>query len=324
MATLESAIAGAVSSALANAVVYPLDLSKTLIQSQTRKETATESQGKGPTIAHPEKKYRNVIDCMVDILKQKGPRGLYQGLTASTVGTFVMNFCYFFWYTLFRQRYINMKLRQNLVSHRKLALSTLEELAIGVVAAAMSQVFTSPIAVIATRQQTSHDPEQAKMINVIKQVYKESNGDITAFWKGLKVGLMLTLNPSITYASYQRLKKILFHRGETSGSDTLTVSQNFTLGVISKMISTLATQPLIVAKASLQRAGSKFKTFQEVLLHYYKDEGLHGLWKGVIPQLVKGVLVQGLLFAFRGELIKLINKLLFYSSLISKRKIKAA
>lgn len=334
MATLESAITGAVASAIANMAVYPLDLSKTLIQTQLNEDNEIETMEKNTDDSVEQKvkldnesedtthnrKFNNVLDCMLYVVKHRGIRGLYQGMSTSVAGTFIMNFCYFFWYTFFRKRYINIKLLK--AGPKKLQISTFEELSIGIVAAAMSQLFTSPIAVISTRQQTIHDKEKAKLVNVVKNLWKESNGDITAFWKGLKVGLVLTLNPSITYASYQKLKKILFHSSELYGTETLSVSQNFILGVLSKCISTLITQPLIISKASLQRTGSKFKTFQQVLIFLYRTEGIKGLWKGILPQLTKGILVQGLLFAFRGELIKNLNKFLFIFSTILNRRSK--
>lgn len=318
MATLESAITGAIASAMANTAVYPLDLSKTLIQTQHEHKKDEVYDDESIT---DHKKYKNVIDCMKQIIQTKGFKGLYQGCSTSVAGTFIMNFCYFFWYTFFRKRYINLKLQRSKGSFK---VSTFEELAIGIVAATMSQVFTSPIAVITTRQQTIHNAEDAKLTNVVRNLYKEGNGDITAFWKGLKVGLMLTLNPSITYASYQRLKKIIFSSNELSGSETLSPLQNFILGVISKCISTVMTQPLIVAKASLQRVGSKFESFQQVLLHLYQNEGIKGLWKGLLPQLSKGVIVQGLLFAFRGELIKRLNQLLVIASATTKSRINSS
>ena len=307
MATLESAITGAIASAMANTIVYPLDLSKTLIQTQHRyEEVNNESKEKNEELKTNHEKYKNVIDCMKYIIQTKGLKGLYQGCAISILGTFIMNFCYFFWYTLIRRNYINFKL-QNI--SKPLKISTLEELIIGIFAATMSQIFTTPISVIITRQQTIHNPHDAKIANVVKSLYKENNGDIKTFWKGLKVGLILTLNPSITYTAYQRLKKIMFGTGEQFGSDTMSPLQNFLLGIISKCISTIITQPLIVARVSLQSVGSQYQSFQHVLLHLFRNEGLKGLWRGLLPQLTKGVLVQGLLFAFKGELSKRLDNL---------------
>ena len=70
---------------------------------------------------------------------------------------------------------------------------------------------------------------------------------------------------------------------------------------MSKSIATIVTQPLIVAKVGLQskpppsRQGKPFKSFIEVMEFIIKNEGLLGLFKGIGPQISKGLLVQGLL-----------------------------
>lgn len=73
------------------------------------------------------------------------------------------------------------------------------------------------------------------------------------------------------------------------------------LGAISKSLATIATQPLIVAKVGLQskppssRGNRPFKGFIEVLRFIIDNEGILGLFKGIGPQIMKGLLVQGLL-----------------------------
>ena len=73
------------------------------------------------------------------------------------------------------------------------------------------------------------------------------------------------------------------------------------LGALSKSLATLATQPLIVAKVGLQsrpppsRNGKPFKTFGEVMAFIIHHEGVLALFKGIGPQITKGLLVQGVL-----------------------------
>ena len=73
------------------------------------------------------------------------------------------------------------------------------------------------------------------------------------------------------------------------------------LGAMSKSLATIATQPLIVAKVGLQskppasRNGKPFKSFGEVMAFIIKNEGVLGLFKGIAPQITKGLLVQGML-----------------------------
>lgn len=88
------------------------------------------------------------------------------------------------------------------------------------------------------------------------------------------------------------------------------------LGAMSKALATIATQPLIVAKVGLQskpppaRNGKPFKTFGEVMQYIVQHEGLLGLFKGIGPQIMKGLLVQGFLMMTK-ERIELIFVLLF-------------
>lgn len=82
----------------------------------------------------------------------------------------------------------------------------------------------------------------------------------------------------------------------------LTVS---VLGAASKALATIATQPLIVAKVGLQslpppsRNGKPFKSFLEVMRYIVEHEGPVALFKGIGPQIVKGVFVQGILMTIK-------------------------
>ena len=323
MTSLESAITGAVASSLANVVVYPLDLVKTLIQTQNKEPNIGSEAGVKPQAKKSrvqEIRYKHSLDALIKIFKTKGVLGLYQGLWTSIIAGFLQSFSYFFWYSIVRKSFFRYKLLRGRLGK----FSTPEELLLGIVAAAVSQIFTSPIGVISTRQQTSTSGSKGGFREVLHQIYSEQN-NITGFWRGFKVSLILTVNPSITFASYEKLQDIFItskravdENGqllETSGQ--LSPRQNFLLGVFSKVISTLITQPLIVSKAYLQRTGSNFQSFQQVLLYLYKQEGLISLWKGLAPQLSKGILVQGLLFMFKGELTKLIKRCIFYIRLRS-------
>lgn len=81
-------------------------------------------------------------------------------------------------------------------------------------------------------------------------------------------------------------------------------------------MATIATQPLIVAKVGLQsrpppdRNGKPFKSFGEVMRYIIQHEGPLGLFKGIAPQILKGLLVQGLLMMTK-ERMELLFVLLF-------------
>lgn len=85
---------------------------------------------------------------------------------------------------------------------------------------------------------------------------------------------------------------------------------------MSKAMATIATQPLIVAKVGLQsrpppaRNGKPFKSFGEVMKFIIEHEGAMGLFKGIGPQILKGLLVQGILMMTK-ERMELLFVLLF-------------
>ena len=88
------------------------------------------------------------------------------------------------------------------------------------------------------------------------------------------------------------------------------------LGSLSKALATICTQPLIVAKVGLQskpppaRNCVPFKTFTEVMRYIIEHEGPWALFKGIGPQILKGLLVQGFLMMTK-ERIELAFVLLF-------------
>ena len=83
------------------------------------------------------------------------------------------------------------------------------ELSLGAVAGAVAQIFTIPVAVITTRQQTQAKNERKGLIETGKEIVDSEDG-WTGLWRGLKASLILVVNPAITYGAYQRLKDIIF------------------------------------------------------------------------------------------------------------------
>jgi len=200
--------------------------------------------------------------------------------------------------------------------------STAVELSLGAVAGALAQLFTIPISVVTTRQQTQPKGDKKSMIATAKEVVHGEHG-WTGLWSGMKASLVLVVNPAITYGAYQRLREVLY-----PDDRPLRAHEAFLLGAMSKSLATLVTQPLIVAKVGLQsrpppaRKGKPFKSFLEVMRFIIEKEGPLGLYKGVAPQLLKGLLVQGILMMTK-ERVELSFILLFrYVRQIRKEKLE--
>ncbi|PKX89609.1 putative peroxisomal carrier protein [Aspergillus novofumigatus IBT 16806] len=304
-----SAVAGATGAVLANAIVYPLDIVKTRLQVQVKGDKTDGSDG----TMH----YESTLDAINKIVESEGIEGLYSGMVGSLIGVASTNFAYFYWYSVVRSFYM--------ASDRvPKPPGTAVELSLGAIAGAVAQIFTIPVAVITTRQQTQPKGEKKGLIETGKEVVNSEDG-WTGLWRGLKASLILVVNPAITYGAYQRLKDIIF-----PGKNSLKPWEAFLLGGLSKALATIATQPLIVAKVGLQsrpppgREGKPFKTFGEVMRYIIEKEGALSLFKGIGPQITKGLLVQGLLMMTK-ERMELMFVLLFaYLRKIRQEKLRKA
>ena len=321
-----SAVAGATGAVLANALVYPLDMyvlqpspatPLTSTSVKTRLQTQVKRKGDQQSLAANHVHYKSTMHAIQHILEDEGLTGLYSGISGSLLGVASTNFAYFYWYSVVRTLYTKYQTIPG-------PPSTAVELSLGAVAGAIAQLFTIPVAVITTRQQTQPKGDKKGLIDTGREVVHGEDG-WTGLWRGLKASLVLVVNPAITYGAYQRLREIMY-----PGKVALKPHQAFLLGALSKSLATIVTQPLIVAKVGLQsrpppaRQGKPFKSFTEVMGYVVEHEGILGLFKGISPQLLKGLLVQGLLMMTK-ERMELLFVLLFaYVRMTRERRLRAA
>lgn len=146
--------------------------------------------------------YTSTLDAMRKIVDDEGIIGLYSGINGSLIGVASTNFAYFYWYSVVRSLYI---------SSRSLPKppSTMTELSLGAAAGAVAQVFTIPVSVVTTRQQTQPKGDKKGLIETGKEVVHSEDG-WSGLWRGLKASLVLVINPAITYGAYQRLRELCF------------------------------------------------------------------------------------------------------------------
>jgi len=243
--------------------------------------------------------------------------GLYSGINGALIGVASTNFAYFYWYSVVRTLYLSS---QTLPKPPTTAI----ELSLGAVAGAVAQVFTIPVSVVTTRQQTQPKIERKGLLDTGREVVNSEDG-WTGLWRGLKASLVLVVNPAITYGAYQRLKDLVY-----PGKTHLRPFEAFFLGALSKSIATIVTQPLIVAKVGLQsrpppaRQGKPFKSFVEVMKFIVENEGPLALFKGLLPQITKGVLVQGLLMMTKERMEILFVVLFAYLRRLRSAKLQQA
>ncbi|KAF7985711.1 hypothetical protein HWV62_2296 [Athelia sp. TMB] len=301
---LAAALAGALGGCFSNAVVYPLDVAKTRIQASTDK-------GKGKSAD------ASMLPVLLKILKEEGLAGWYRGFAATMLNTFSMQYAYFFFYSFVRNTYIK-RITAALPSGAKVpALSTAAELALGALAGALAQIFTIPVSVIATRQQVGRQsaeeaaaegPRDDSFLGVAREIIREEG--VTGLWLGIKPGLVLTVNPAITYGMFERVKSVLLLAKAKAGSgDKLTPGLSFLVGALSK---TLATIVRIQARsadeedgvpplAGYHHAQKQHPSAVSILAKVLKKKGVTGWYQGMSAQIIKAVLSQALLFMSKDQ-----------------------
>jgi adenine nucleotide transporter 17 len=98
------------------------------------------------------------------------------------------------------------------------------------------------------RQQISDTSSSKSLFEVGQEIVNENGW--TGLWTGLKPGLVLTVNPAITYGVFERVKGLVLAReGRVGGR--LTVGESFWIGVTSKTLATVVTYPYIFVSRSL-------------------------------------------------------------------------
>ncbi|KAH9831609.1 adenine nucleotide transporter [Rhodofomes roseus] len=351
------ALAGALGGCFSNAVVYPLDVVKTRIQAAAEGE---------------DREKLSVKSLLLRILKEEGIAGYFKGFTATMINTFSMQYAYFFFYSFVRTSYIKRLAARLPAGSKAPPLSTAAELILGAIAGALAQIFTIPVAVIATRQQVggslerqrrsraaslaekggpsyaavadpakdvSTDVEKAaeqgkgkgepddSFFGVAREIVEEEG--VTGLWLGIKPGLVLTVNPAITYGAYERVKGILLlaqerAKGPVKGALKLSPWTSFLVGALSKTLATVVTYPYIMAKVRIQarsadseeaveehqpvppkhayhHAHSKHVGALDILARVYRHKGILGWYQGMSAQITKAVLSQALLFMSKDQ-----------------------
>ncbi|KAL9601124.1 MAG: hypothetical protein Q9219_002723 [cf. Caloplaca sp. 3 TL-2023] len=285
---------------------------KTRLQVQIR-EKSTDSEPLTTDHVH----YTSSLDAIRRIVEDEGITGLYSGMNGSLLGVASTNFAYFYWYSVVRSLYLSSRTVPK-------PPGTAVELSMGAVAGAVAQVFTIPVSVITTRQQTQPKGAKKGLFDTGREVIHGEDG-WPGLWRGLKASLILVINPAITYGMYQRLREMLF-----AGKANLRPWESFLLGATSKALATMTTQPLIVAKVGLQsrpppaRQGKSFKSFIEVMSYIVEQEGPLALFKGIVPQITKGILVQGLLMMTKERMEILFIVLFAYIRKLRNTKLQQA
>jgi adenine nucleotide transporter 17 len=250
-AALADAIAGAGAGVFGLLVMYPLDTFK------SRKQV----QGVDPKV-----RFGN----------------MYDGLGIGLISEAAQQAAYYYFYSL---------LRRNWVGKFGQSPGTIASLGIGSVAGAMNMIITLPLGTIHTRMQTAAARNEEKLNGVMEHVRNIwRNEGICGFWSGISTSLILVINPSITFFCFEVLKKYFKVFLAKGGKQALNLSSGwlFLIGAMSKLIATVLTYPLILAKTRLQIDKEKvYKGLFDLYRKIWISNGFTGLYTGMSSKLLQ-------------------------------------
>lgn len=277
-----SAVAGCFGSVAAMALCYPLERVRTIAQIK-------KGNNKG------------VYGIIKEIVDEEGWEGLYVGLGPVLVALGASNFIYFYFYSLLKVVYEGLRKQQG-------ELSGLTNLVIASVAGSLNVLMTTPLWVVVTRLSVQSKKKSIEKINskrdlkislpsssdsekeftgIVDGLQKIATEDgVSGLWAGTMASLILVSNPSVQFASYEKLKSYMlaFKFGSQGQSEVSENSKNLEeiinnpceddsldipgqvgienqdlssyeyliLGAVAKMIATLVTYPLQVAQAKMR------------------------------------------------------------------------
>jgi Mitochondrial carrier protein len=180
-------------------------------------------------------------------------------------------------------------------------IDIVSNLAIGMLAGASTQLFTNPLTVVQTRIMSGAVNANDGLVSILTRIVQHEG--VWSLFRGIVPSLILTSNPAIQFAAYDRIKA-WWERQLASSTDsdcdyesdtpqTTSALALFLMGAYAKSVATVVTYPYIMAKMRLQWKGGagapQYNGTVDVLRQIMASDGVVGLWSGLRAQILKSV-----------------------------------
>ncbi|EAZ63057.2 Peroxisomal membrane protein PMP47 [Scheffersomyces stipitis CBS 6054] len=309
-AEIAHAIAGAGGGALAMIVTYPLVTLSTLAQTAQKKKSQEPSKAPKSSISLTTRE--QIVSAISksptfvaaqEIIKEKGPLGLYAGLESALYGITLTNFIYYYFYELTTNFFLTPRAKKS-----GKGLTAIQSIIAGAVAGAITCVGSNPFWVANTRMMTEKNSGKTKnssaFATILDIIEKDGVGTLFA---GVLPALVLVINPIIQYTIFEQIKNVIVAK---NGAKSFTAGKAFFIGAFGKLIATFLTYPYITLKARMHiKKRAKDGEEKEELSMYeeikkiIREEGLEGLYAGLSVKLFQSISTAAFLFYFKEELL---------------------
>ena len=259
-------LAGGFAGAAARTVVAPLDRIKILMQTQFITQRRAD-------------KYNGTIQSLRLLMSEEGSvAALWKGNAVNVLRVIPYSAAQFASYDAFKRLYRN----------NERSLNTAERLVAGAFAAVSATTITHPLDVI--RLRLSVQPELKTFRDALSSVWSE--GKTRALFKGF-VPTIISVTPfiAINFAAFDAMKQSLPERLQQSTATALL------MGAASGLIAQSICYPLDTIRRRQQLSGFSYASISTALTTIIKQEGINGLYKGMVPNAVKVVPNNAIRFA---------------------------
>ncbi|RPB02108.1 mitochondrial carrier [Choiromyces venosus 120613-1] len=273
-----------------------------------------------------EEYFDGFFETIEKIYAREGISGFYAGALEDTAGIIGSTFVH-----IMIHHYLRNKRMHSRHAHK---LPIIEEILIGIAASSAAKFISTPFSTIVTRKQTHAlmypHAKPPTITDIFHDVMREKG--ITGFWSGYSAGFLLTLNPTITYLLYEGLKRVAGGKQKR-----LKGGETFLLAAVSKAIATGITYPLAVAKSrtqiqgdeddiaaadvniigkaikkGLRRKVKRANNVVHVLVDIFKQEGIAALYEGVMVEITRGFVSNGISILIKESVHRTILSLYYF------------
>ncbi|KAK2157599.1 hypothetical protein LSH36_188g05004 [Paralvinella palmiformis] len=220
--------------------------------------------------------------CLKHIVQKEGPRALFKGLGPNLIGVAPSRAIYF-------SSYAQSKCFFNSVITPE---SPLVHICSAACAGFTASTATNPIWFIKTRLQLDQNRYNGlSTIECIRQVYRKHG--IVGFYKGITASYYGISETVIHFVIYEGIKaKLREVKGQCIGEEergAIDFIEFMAAGATSKTIATCIAYPHEVARTRLREEGNKYHGFWQTLATVFKEEGVRGMYRGLVTQLVRQI-----------------------------------
>ncbi|EKX40195.1 hypothetical protein GUITHDRAFT_113675 [Guillardia theta CCMP2712] len=232
--------------------------------------------------------YKGAGDVIRKQLKKKGLRGFYKGIQVKLIQDVVRSVSFFYVFAVLKgfysKQFGRIGLRANLL--------------LGYLSATMNLLLTMPIEVANTRQMTG--VSSGGFLAILAELVQKKG--FSGLYTGILTNFILCLNPAIKHMVFDQVKARIL-----KGRRALSAMQSFFLGAVATAIASTATFPAARVRAILQSSSlTEVKREKWIAVHILREiirkDGFSSLYKGLGPQLMKGVLSSALLLATKEKI----------------------